>query len=467
MSQFSEKLKGVAQMRSDIKYNDDIYTFLECYHGDCVKYYAPYEISRLIFNLWDDDRDSKVFFITNTNFDKPVPHVDTIVIEGNGFIRAFDDTDEITINELIKNYPNELAQRLMDVFQTNDTYEALQRIANGFEYDKFQLRRIDDSIDSVTFSKGNPAKSMIRLSFDTQEYLRVFYEKDRNDYYDDVDFIMQFVRRGYSDYQFNDRSQTQEDWEQGYLHRSFNQENMSKFDKIGQYIMPSIFSKDVEEGRVKLCERLQSSFKREVENIIDSYYELDEEARRDGIVEDVQSTFANKFYKFGIYNPSETGFRNFVTTVQILINLYDKYEMKGFSIAQLLRTIVSKHNMWGDSYQENYYDYYGTFDGEEFNRVVSSNLDDILEKMEDSDFFYDIEGYKKLLEIGSKYSINRWHPLPHTPHKKFSIQDIDEKTNTMVVFVNNTKTYKTDKRRYNLEQFNNFLHSPELFENKF
>ena len=69
MSQFSEKLKGVAQMRSDIIYNDDIYTFLECHHGDCVKYYSPPIISRLIFSLWDEDRDSKVFFITNTNFD--------------------------------------------------------------------------------------------------------------------------------------------------------------------------------------------------------------------------------------------------------------------------------------------------------------------------------------------------------------------------------------------------------------
>jgi len=462
MAQFDEKLKG--SVRSDILFQDDLYTFLECVNGECVKYYVPYDISRTIFNLWDDDRDSQVFFITNKNFGKTIPHVDTIVIEGNGFIRTFDDTNEITINELIKNYPSEIAKILIEKFQTNDTYEALQRIANGFEYDKYQLRRIDDSIDSVTFNKGNPAKSMIRLTFDTQEYLRIFYEKDRNDYYDDVDFIMMLIGRGYSDYQFNDYSQAQQDWDEGYIHRNFNQENMAKFDRIGQFIMPSIFSKDVEEGRVALCERLQSSFKREVENIIDSYYDVEEEARRDGIIEDVQSSFANSFERFGIYNPSGEGFRNFVTTVQILINLYDKYEMKGFSITQLLRTIVSKNNLWGDSYQENMYDYYGTFDGEEFNRVVSSNLDNIVEKMEDEDFFVDVEGYKKLLELVSKYSINKWHSLSHTPHKKFRIEDIDEKTNTIVVVVNNTKTYKTDKRSYNIDQFNNFLHSPELFE---
>lgn len=465
MAQFNEKLKG--SVRSDILFQDDLYTFLECTNGECVKYYAPYGISRRIFALWDDDRDSQVFFITNKNFGKTIPHVDTIVVQGNGFIRAFDDTTEITINELIQNYPSEIAQKLNEKFQTNDTYEALQRIANGFEYDKYQLRRIDDSIDSVTFNKGNPAKSMIRLTFDTKEYLQIFYDKGNDDYYDDVDFIMMFIGRGYSDYQFNDYSQAQQDWEEGYLIRNFNQQNMSMFDKIGQFIMPSIFSKDTEEGRVALCERLQSSFRREVENIIDSYNDLDEQARRDGIVEDVQSSFSNKFERFGIYNPSGEGFKNFVTTVQILINLYDKYKMKGFSITQLLRTIVSKHNMWGDSYQENSYDYYGTFDNEEFNREVSRNLDTILEKMEDSDFFYDIEGYKKLLEIGSKYSINKWHSIPHTPHKKFMIQDFDEKTNTMVVLVNNTKTYKTDKRRYNVDQFNNFLHSPELFEQFF
>ena len=81
----------------------------------------------------------------------------------------------------------------------------------------------------------------------------------------------------------------------------------------------------------------------------------------------------------------------------------------------------------------------------------------------------DIDEYRKILNtITPKYEFRRSYPLPKDKTKTFSIISIDPKTNKILVQYNNYKGLqgKKERRNLSLEEFNNFLYHPELFESK-
>jgi predicted nucleotide-binding protein (sugar kinase/HSP70/actin superfamily) len=102
------------------------------------------------------------------------------------------------------------------------------------------------------------------------------------------------------------------------------------------------------------------------------------------------------------------------------------------------------------------------FDDESFNRVVEDQLDKILEKMEDSDDFIDVNKYSEIFDrITKNYNLN--HKYKTKTGREFFIRSINPATNKIIVQVNK-KEGGLEDRSYTEEEFNNFLVSPELFE---
>ena len=89
-------------------------------------------------------------------------------------------------------------------------------------------------------------------------------------------------------------------------------------------------------------------------------------------------------------------------------------------------------------------------------------LDKILEKMEDSDVFIDVNKYSEIFDrISKNYNLN--HKYKTKTGREFFIRNIDPATNKIIVQVNK-KDGGMEDRSYTEEEFNNFLVSPELFE---
>jgi hypothetical protein len=145
--------------------------------------------------------------------------------------------------------------------------------------------------------------------------------------------------------------------------------------------------------------------------------------------------------------------------------MYNVVKDRSLSLHEMLSKIA--HEMSVGPYEEYMYEYgCDDFDSVSWNNWVTNQLDKILETIEESDMFTDIEGYRKLQsEVLSKYDLGKWHKTPKDKTISFRITSIDPKTNK--VLLDTQKQYQgLEKRSYTLEEFNNFLYNLEIFENK-
>jgi hypothetical protein len=150
--------------------------------------------------------------------------------------------------------------------------------------------------------------------------------------------------------------------------------------------------------------------------------------------------------------------------------MYEKTNSQGFSLIEMLRNFVTYNNLDDNTnYYDNQWDYFckdwATNRVANFNTLLSDKLDSCLESLESDDTFKDIDEYREIISVISKYGLNKWNPIPHSQNNnKFMIIDTNPKTNK--IYVNVLKGNKTplEQRSYTLDEFNNFLNSPELFD---
>ena len=106
---------------------------------------------------------------------------------------------------------------------------------------------------------------------------------------------------------------------------------------------------------------------------------------------------------------------------------------------------------------------YNGFDDSEYQTNLTKHLENILEHLEDSDMFQDIEEYKKLSNIISKYNYGAWYRLPKDNTMEFRIIRIIPETNLIDVAVRHRSSQRILNYEVDYEQFNLILYHPELF----
>ena len=462
---FDPKDTEKARKNSEIIYEDDYYLFLRCLGRDCFSYYAPHSVYRVWYDYWAR-RGNELYFAILKNREGGISTVWTILKIENADIKVKEEASDSSFSNLLSDF-SELKNKFYEIFATSDLYETLKRISEGFEYDKHNLNRIDDCVVDIKFNKTNPNKSFIRLRFTDEEYLGIFYGGDDNY---NISFYNQ-ITSSYDSYEFTDPYNTKEDWGEGYLFRAFNNQNKEKYKKIVQYFSPIAHSKeDYEEIFSETVDRFTSMFQNEVDRIIDDYHTLDNDCRREGTVEAFEGELCELLTGHGIIKVGNC-FNTYVTTNRNLISMYEETNSQGFSLLEMLRNFVVKNGLDDPTdFHENYYDYWcsdWSSKVEEFNKDVSRQLDYCLEKIEDSNYFSDIDEYKQIVDVIKTYKMDRWNQVPHSKNQKFpkfKIQDIDPQTNKIKVLVWKGNSIPVEPRSYTLDEFNNFLHSPELFD---
>ena len=461
---FEEEYKNEAYQNSDIIIDSEDFLVVKPKSNTSVRYFG----SNYIIKNYNKFRDGVLYFIINKTESKPIIYT-LYKGDNESLFKYYNEYGkEITFNEIIEEFSS-IESDIIDIIGVGDSYSILQEIASGVEMDKYKVRHMDDLIYDIRFNKNNPLKSMIVLRFDSDEdYFSLFdFDEDNISYMNSI-----FNSNSYNNY-FNDYDRASSDWDEGYLLYDFSDENFNKLKSILKIVKPSlsnIIKDNSQDDMSAVSEVMSELFGREVSSMIDVYNDELSECKLNTEKETIKGDLCDIFKYNGIFNKGDGCFYTYVTTVNILLNLYK--EQKDFSLS--VRDLLSKigHNMSVSDYYEYYYETdcydYNSFK-ETFNREVTRQLDNILDNIDmekyvgnDKEVFRKYEKY--LIGV---YGINKWFTLPHDKHnnrKKFRIDDYDINSNK--INLTYRKEGNDEKRSYDIDGFIDFLNNPEIFEQK-
>lgn len=340
-----------------------------------------------------------------------------------------------------------------------DTFIALRDYVKG-KINSYDLESSDELITDVRENRQNRGQSEVRAEFDSEEeFLKSVGLSD-----DDAWFY-RVINSPYSDYEFYDWYSAKEDFENGWgLFYMLSDENKEKLSDISKLILPMKVDFDDEKFRNQLAEKLMTNFKSEIEDIISDYqternYEMSGNARK--IINEEFSEYLNHlgFEEYG------DGFK---TTVANLIMLYLRENKIHLDLKELLEELVeNKSNMVPGGWNEDPYQFGNDedFDKESFNNYTSRKLDDILEKLSETE---DLEGvsvqdYIAMTDrVTKKFEQDRYYNLPKDPkHTRFKVEGFEYPNMKVVVVLQ--KGLKQRKIKLSEDNFYNLLYQPTLF----
>lgn len=301
---------------------------------------------------------------------------------------------------------------------------------------------------------------IITLKFENDEqYFKLFDLSD-----DDVWFLNNLYS-SYGNLELFDSYRAEEDWREGYVFPYFNDENKELMEEIKRLIAPNLNLQDDSQS-VEFCRLLEELFNNRVDYIIGDYESEMDSGMKNSMEKEITKELCDIFLENGIHN-TQGCFYKYMTTVDSLIKLYDKYGNKSSDLLTLLKTVGHDKSVDGD-YWSNMYEYMGSneFDSESFNRSVKYQLENIISDMEDGDKFADLDEYKKIVShVTKKFKYNVWYGRPKDESKMmFKVIRINPETNKVELEYKKKGTMDFKQGNYDLEQFNNFLYHPELFD---
>jgi hypothetical protein len=301
---------------------------------------------------------------------------------------------------------------------------------------------------------------IITLKFENDEqYFKLFDLSD-----DDVWFLNNLYS-SYGNLELFDSYRAEEDWREGYVFPYFNDDNKELMEEIKRLIAPNLNLQDDAQA-VEFCRLLEELFNNRVDYIIGDYESEMDSGMKNSMEKEITKELCDIFLENGIHN-TQGCFYKYMTTVDSLIKLYDKYGNKSSDLLTLLKTVGHDKSVDGD-YWSNMYEYMGSneFDSESFNRSVKYQLENIISDMEDGDKFADLDEYKKIVShVTKKFKYNVWYGRPKDESKMmFKVIRINPETNKVELEYKKKGTMDFKQGNYDLEQFNNFLYHPELFD---
>lgn len=452
--------KELADEQSKVIFENDDVMFIEIYGYQAMEYYGSEYLNRTYKP--NKLRGGDLYLVIDKKGDKNYqifePKYGNVEIEDfDGRMKEFD--------EIIKKYPD-LEKPLLNLITINTPYGMLLQIKNGIEIDRWRLRDTDDCFGDLVFNEKNPSKSMISLLFDESEFFN-FFEFTEGDW--DKRILTGLFGNSYGGYGVDifDSDWINEEWKDGYILRNINDENQELLKKIITIASPGILSFKEDEYKYyqNISEFLRSNFSRESDNIIDDYREQLNEGADNKIKKLAISELGDPFRSYGVIVKGNKYFRNYVTTISILMSLYSLTDTdKNKSIKELFEKLGKSLDLNVGSYDEVGREAWEV-DEESFNDVVKTNLERVLDEIEENPEEYeDTRKYGEIIQTLDKmgYEIGRYYPLPYDNKKQFKIDGVNKENFRIILTYSGDNRF--ERRTYSLEEFNNFLQSPELFE---
>jgi hypothetical protein len=439
---------------TNIIHQDDDYLIVEPLSKSSLDYYGGPEI--VSNNYSRKYRDGKIILIINTKT-SPTEVISFYYDDSTGKFEFFDNDGVHLMNKdyFFDKIPQSLMNKVESLVIENTTYGRLLRLSQGEDIDF-----IDPLVTKIKYNKTSPKKTSIIITFDdSEDYFKTIGITEEDMWIFDTVFGNYYYNEGLGLFSTD---LAYEEFKEGYLFRHFSDENMSKLNEIIKYISPQNYNYQPENewGEI-VADKMLELFGNECDDIIDSFHELENDCRDEQVKRNLIDDTCDIFNNYAIF--MQTCFTKYFTSVGLLMSAYKRLDDKTISIGELLHKIAEPKIDY--SFSDMIYDTYcyENFD-EKFNTYVERSLDKIIEKIEDSDEFLDLKGFDELYnQIISKYGVNKYSIVPKDPEKKFRILSINPSKNKIVIEVVNWDTNEFEKRELDIEEFNNFLYTGELF----
>jgi len=240
----------------------------------------------------------------------------------------------------------------------------------------------------------------------------------------------------------------------------FNAENIDKINDILKYFGNyDVTDRNNYNNMKKITDILEDHFDGQVYDIIEKFTDLANESVGDYIKSEVKGDVLGVLNKHKIFNKN---LFEYYTTVDDLIKVYQNTGKKTFDVKNLFKFLFKKIEF--KNYEDDLYNF--SIDDESFNETVSEELDEMFEKLENEPEKYEkfisfAEKLNKLKKMG--YEIGKTYPLPYDNKKQFKIEEINKDTEKIILYYF-SGVKDAEKRSLSLEEFYNFLNTPELFE---
>ena len=326
----------------------------------------------------------------------------------------------------------------------------------------------ENIVSIKTVVKSNRGKSLVELSFDYEEYAKLFIDSKRDNMNDNLIGIA-FGNYYHGDSVFIDTYYYgDEEFKEGYIIGEFSDENLDKLREILKIAYPKVSKLENQEQKSECAQWMLLNFKRESEEIASDYAVEFDNALVEGLKEYLLHRLCDPL-KFLMVIEQTCG-KRYYTTVDNLIKLYEMSKLnKDAEISEVLSKIIADNDLLIDEdLYEDYYSYYDSknFDSLSFNKEVERQLNKIEEKIQEQLEEGDLKKNKEIYDflMSKNFKFDEWTSFPKEKNfnksdGKFKIRNIEDgKVHIIATHSNGTRGGHLD-----LEGLKKFLYHPELF----
>ena len=454
------KKSKLARDYSDIIYEDDNFLIVRPWD----KFSANYFLSR---DHWGSDAS----FQRGTNhlkhyyilIDKKNGDIFTLQVysDENYLPVAHHESGSIRLIDLIDKF--EPIKKIVSglIGTGGETYQLLELLAEGGDISASRIMDSEHLISEIKIVKRLPGASKVVISFDSDEYLDLFDMDEHTRYF--VDSF--FTRGNYYGWSFNTSERVYEDFREGYVFRSLNNENIQILSEIAKLIDPTVKPEDIldnnTESLSQIAKTLMNLFERKADSFMNTYSESLDECYEETARNSVQE-LCGVLTLIGFHQKEGNCYSEFFTSLTHLLSLYKKYPM-GLKLGKILRHEITEkygevnfeEEMWGECYIQSFNDEY-------LQEKMKIILEELMEEIQDSDLFVDIDEYQKVYQqIRKKFEFDKWYELPKDETRQIKFLSINPKNNK-VVYDTFKKGKPSIRSEANIEEIYNILYHPEL-----
>lgn len=337
-----------------------------------------------------------------------------------------------------------------------DFFVNLKNFINN-KIDSHDFALTDNKINRIEVDPRDIGKSRIYIDFFTDEKLL----KSIGVHDDDISFYFQVKNSRYSSSEIYSYYSAGDEFLQGYgFWDMLDDDNWELLKEISTFLIPTPFSLD-NEFLSELAKKLLDIFPSETKDMI---HEFTVE-RNNEITESAEETIDSDLENF--FKESNIKFHGDAVISIEAKKLLEHYLKKGvphFPVNKLMKLVFEDEDApggWSESIWE--YSDPKKFDSVSFNRVVSIELENIIEKLHSdktkaTEFSKMVSRVKKNFMPGYRYLL----PKDKSNQVQFIVYGFDYKDNK--IFVKLLKDLKMKMLKLSEENFYNLLYQPELFK---
>ena len=442
---------------SKIVFEDDFAKVIYVDNTEDIRNYTDTEFADDVVEYFEDNKDDGDFYLIHKNRQNQFYIFQESRSNIEYFNEEFTKVNVVEFKQTLKDYGFTGALKYINETiggDDSDIYEAVLNLSKNIPINKSYLRMYNDNISDVKISEKNPSRSIFVLKFDDDEYFQIL-NLDEDERY--------FLNSVYSyyGYEWSQSADLQSEWDEGYIMRGLNVENLNKIKTVLINNGEEELSQLIDDDAVRTAGRmLEDLYPDEVERIIREYgYAMDEESDK-AAKADIDKYYCNPLFRYGILMSSCMS--KYLVSVTKLKQIYDEVGIPELSLPEVLQKYFEDRGVSFDKNLQEYRYEYQQVDTEQFNRNASSELDKMVS---DSESEMD-ENSGKIKEIIKKYGVRK---NVKTPKGAFRINSYDLEKGTIDYSFSkgeNYVAYNSERRRATYDDFNTFLNNYELFENK-